>query len=60
MSDDILTNEEINLLTDLGQLIVRDLECNINDKSLPCRTHRLDAVQNMREYLKIHDYKVTH
>ena len=30
-----------------------------NGEGVPCRTDRLDAVGNMLEYLRLHDYTIT-
>jgi len=48
-----LTRNEVKRLSTLTRLIMLDLSCNLN-----CRTCRLDAVELMKKYLKIHDYEV--
>ena len=55
---DILTNKEIEQLKDLGHKIKNTLDCNANGDGLPCRTDRLSSVENMKEYLAIHGYKI--
>ena len=54
---DILTDEEIERLIILGEIIQANLSCDINGEGLPCRTDRLSAVQLMKEYLSIHKEK---
>ena len=55
---DTLSNKEIDKLVKLGGDIQQDLSCDANGTGLPCRTDRLDAVENMKRYLEIHDYDV--
>jgi len=55
---DILSQKEIEKLKKLGKAIVMDLSCNINGENFPCRTCRFTAIENMIEYLKIHDIEV--
>jgi len=57
---DTLSNKEIDKLVKLGGDIQQDLSCDANGTGLPCRTDRLDAVENMKRYLEIHDYIVRH
>ena len=54
MSKDTLTAKDVKRLVALGKRIRASLDCDANGSGLPCRTDRLDAVENMREYLKIH------
>lgn len=60
---DILTDKEMKRLTDLAKDIKVSLSgySNIDMKKGildPGRTNRLAAVEAMKEYLEIHDYKV--
>ena len=55
----ILNNEEMNQLRNLGHKIKTGLDCNANGDGVPCKTDRLDSVENMKEYLMIHGYKVS-
>jgi len=50
-----LNEEEKKRLVELGKAIIADLQCNANGDHFPCRTCRLAAVKNMREYVGIHD-----
>ena len=52
---DILSKTEIKKLVKLGDKIKYQLTCDVNDTGLPCRTCRLDAVELMVKYLKIHN-----
>jgi hypothetical protein len=52
---DRLSKTEIKKLVKLGDKIRYQLTCDINDTGLPCRTCRLDAVELMVKYLKIHN-----
>ena len=56
----ILSNQEQEELFRLGEDIQKGLSCDANGTGLPCRTDRLDAVENMKRYLEIHDYIVRH
>ena len=56
---DTLSNKEIDQLIDCGKAIQEDLMCDANGTGLPCRTDRLDAVENMKRYLEIHNYEVS-
>jgi|TARA_B100000029_G_scaffold422006_1_gene428494 hypothetical protein len=58
MPKGILTDKQVDKLIDLGPKIQMGLECNLNGTGLPCRTDRLDAVDNMIKYVKLHGYKV--
>jgi len=53
-----LTKQEQEELFRLGQDIQAGLSCDANGTGLPCRTDRLDAVENMCRYLEIHGMKV--
>ena len=50
---DYLTEREINKLLDLFNKIKLDL----SDDSFPTRTNRLEAVENMKKVLEIHNYE---
>ena len=50
-----LTQREINKLLDLFNKIKLDL----SDDSFPTRTNRLEAVENMKKVLEIHNYEVS-
>ena len=52
---DYLTEKEINKLMDLFNKIKLDL----SDDSFPTRTNRLEAVENMKKVLEIHNYVVS-
>ena len=52
---DYLTEREINNLLDLFNKIKLDL----SDDSFPTRTNRLEAVENMKKVLEIHNYEVS-
>ena len=52
---DTLNKKEIKMLIELGKKIQLGLSCDINGTSLPCRTDRLQAVEDMKEYLSIHN-----
>ncbi len=54
----ILTAQEQEELFRLGEDIQKGLSCDANGTGIPCRTDRLDAVENMKRYLEIHDYDV--
>ena len=52
---DYLTEKEVNKLMDLFNKIKLDL----SDESFPTRTNRLEAVENMKKVLEIHNYEVS-
>ena len=52
---DHLTKREVDKLLDLFNKIKLDL----SDDSFPTRTNRLEAVENMKKVLKIHNYDIT-
>ena len=52
---DYLTKKEVNKLMDLFDKIKLDL----SDHSFPTRTNRLEAVENMKKVLEIHNYVVS-
>ena len=52
---DHLTNKEVDRLLDLFNKIKLDL----SDNSFPTRTNRLEAVENMKKVLEIHNYQIT-
>ena len=58
MATDILNAQEQEELFRLGEDIQAGLSCDANGTGIPCRTDRLDAVENMKRYLEIHDYEV--
>ena len=51
---DYLTEKEVNKLMDLFNKIKLDL----SDDSFPTRTNRLEAVENMKKVLEIHQLQV--
>ena len=55
----ILNKKELKKLKNLGIKIQSSLSCDINSYGVPCRTDRFEAIKNMKEYLEIHDFKVT-
>jgi hypothetical protein len=55
---DILTNKEIVKLIDLGKRIKISLDCDLNGTGLPSKTNRLQAVEDMKEYLSIHGCEI--
>ena len=55
---DTSNNTEIESLRELGEKIQQDLSCDLNGTGLPCRTDRLEAVENMIKYISIHGYKI--
>ena len=52
---DHLTNREVDRLLDLFNKIKLDL----SDTSFPTRTNRLEAVENMKKVLEIHNYVIS-
>ena len=52
---DHLTKREVDRLFDLFNKIKLDL----SDNSFPTRTNRLEAVENMKKVLEIHNYVVS-
>ena len=52
---DHLNKKEVDLLMSLFDKIKLDLQ----DSSFPTRTNRLEAVENMKKVLKIHNYDIT-
>ena len=54
----ILNAQEQEELFRLGDDIQKGLSCDANGTGIPCRTDRLDAVENMKRYLEIHGMKV--
>ena len=56
MANTTLTKQEQAELFRLGEDIQAGLSCDVNGTGIPCRTDRLDAVENMKRYLEIHDY----
>ena len=52
---DYLTEKEVNKLLDLFDKIKLDL----SDDSFPTRTNRLEAVENMKKVLEIHNYEIS-
>ena len=49
-----LTNNEVDRLLDLFNKIKLDLSAT----SFPTRTNRLEAVENMKRVLEIHNYQI--
>ena len=52
---DYLNKKEVDKLMDLFDKIKLDL----SDNSFPTRTNRLEAVENMKKVLEIHNYVVS-
>jgi hypothetical protein len=52
---DTLNKKEIDQLMDLFDKIKLDLQ----NSSFPTRTNRLEAVENMKKVLEIHNYQIT-
>jgi len=52
---DHLTNREVDRLLDLFNKIKLDLSAT----SFPTRTNRLEAVENMKKVLEIHNYEIS-
>ena len=52
---DHLTDREVDRLLDLFNKIKLDL----SDNSFPTRTNRLEAVENMKKVLEIHNYVIS-
>ena len=52
---DTLNKKEIDQLMDLFNKIKLDLQ----DNSFPTRTNRLEAVENMKKVLEIHNYVIS-
>ena len=52
---DYLTDKEVDKLLDLFNKIKLDL----SDTSFPTRTNRLEAVENMKKVLEIHNYVIS-
>ena len=52
---DHLNKKEVDQLMDLFNKIKLDL----SDDSFPTRTNRLEAVENMKKVLEIHNYEVS-
>ena len=52
---DHLTGREVKKLLDLFNKIKLDL----SDDSFPTRTNRLEAVENMKKVLEIHNYEIS-
>ena len=55
MSSTHLDNKEVDQLMDLFNKIKLDL----SDDSFPTRTNRLEAVENMKKVLEIHNYEIS-
>ena len=52
---DTLNKKEVDQLLDLFNKIKLDLQ----DSSFPTRTNRLEAVENMKKVLEIHNYEIS-
>ena len=52
---DYLNKKEVDQLMDLFNKIKLDL----SDSSFPTRTNRLEAVENMKKVLEIHNYEIS-
>ena len=59
LKNNILSDEEMKRLAILGESITDALSCNINGEGVPCKTDRLEAVELMKQYLKIHNINFT-
>ncbi len=55
--NETLSNKEIKEISKLGKKIQTSLSCDINGQGFPCRTDRFSAIEDMIEYLKIHNFK---
>ena len=55
---DTLNKKEIKKLIELGKKIQLGLSCDINETGLPCRSDRLKAIEDMKDYLSIHNFGV--
>jgi hypothetical protein len=55
---DTLNNTEILELARLGKAIQMDLECDLNETGIPCRSCRFELIENMKQYLKLHELEV--
>ncbi len=55
--NETLSNKEIKEISKLGKKIQTSLSCDINGQGIPCRTDRFSAIEDMIEYLKIHNFK---
>ena len=53
---DTLNKKEVDQLMDLFDKIKLDL----SDNSFPTRTNRLEAVENMKKVLEIHNYDISY
>ena len=59
---DVLSKDEIKKLNQLGKRITLSLDLrktDLNGIGIPSRTNRFALIEDMIEYLKIHDYKIT-
>jgi len=50
-----LTDSDIEELVVLGKRLVLGLSCNANGDDFPCRSDRIQVINDMVQYLKIHD-----
>jgi len=55
---DILNDKELKELARLGKAIKLDLDCDLDNDGVPCRSCRFEVVKNMKRYLKLHDLEV--
>ena len=53
-----LTDADIEELVALGKKIILGLSCNANGDDFPCRSDRIQIINDMVQYLKIHDLLV--
>tara|TARA_R100001369_G_scaffold27169_1_gene49014 strand:- start:136 stop:342 length:207 start_codon:yes stop_codon:yes gene_type:complete len=63
MTDNVLNKEEIKKLNKLGKDIRISLNLKLTDLNgigIPSRTNRYQAIDDMKEYLKIHGYIINH
>jgi hypothetical protein len=59
---EILNKEEIKKLNQLGKSIRLSLDLkktDLNGIGIPSRSNRFALIEDMIEYLKIHDYQIT-
>lgn len=60
--NDVLNKEEIKKLNQLGKRIRLSLDLrktDLNNIGIPSRTNRFALIEDMIEYLKIHNYQIT-
>ena len=55
---DVLNDKELKELARIGNAIKLDLDCDLDNDGVPCRSCRFEVIKNMKQYLKIHDLEV--